>query len=108
MRLLSLSNFYPPASRGGYEQWCQEVSEGLVERGHEVIVLTSCYNREQVNGAGPRWVHRELHLEMDLVSLRNAVQFFTQRRHRVQKNLALLRRLIADWKPDVVLVWGMW
>ena len=48
MRILFLSNFYPPVSRGGYEQWCQEVADGLVARGHEVTVLTSDYRRSEV------------------------------------------------------------
>jgi len=41
MRLLNLTNFYPPHARGGYEEWCKEVTNGLRARGHTVSVLTS-------------------------------------------------------------------
>jgi hypothetical protein len=35
MRLLFLSNLYPPYEIGGYEQWCQEVAVRLRERGQQ-------------------------------------------------------------------------
>ena len=108
MKLLFLSNFYPPASRGGYEQWCGEVAEGLRSRGHEVLVLTSTHGRGNLQSADPAWVRRELHLEMEFTSLRNAFQFFTSRRQRELENLSLLRQTIETHRPDAILVWGMW
>jgi glycogen(starch) synthase len=108
MRLLFLTNFYPPASWGGYEQWCQEVADGLRSRGHEVLVLTSNYGRDALEEPGPTWVRRELHLEMELASLRNGFEFFTARKRRESENLAQLRQLIAAFAPDAALVWGMW
>jgi len=108
MRLLFLTNFYPPASRGGYEQWCQEVGDGLRARGHEVTILTSAHERDHLNSPDPRWVRRELHLEMELASLKNAAWFFTRRKKRERENLALLRETVRDWDPDAILIWGMW
>jgi len=108
MRILFLSNFYPPASRGGYEQWCQEVADGLRARGHEVLVLTSTHGRENLQSPDPNWVERKLHLEMEIASLRNAFQFFTSRKKRELENLAILRGVVEHHKPDAVLVWGMW
>ncbi|MEW6285733.1 MAG: glycosyltransferase family 4 protein [Chloroflexota bacterium] len=108
MKLLFLSNFYPPASRGGYEQWCQEVADGLRCRGHEVLVLTSTHGRASLPAPDPAWVRRDLHLEMELASLRNAVQFFTSRIRRERENLTLLRQTVEQHKPDAALVWGMW
>jgi glycogen synthase len=108
MRLLCLSNFYPPAGRGGYEQWCQEVSEGLHRRGHEVIVLTSIHGRDAVRECGLVRVCRDLYLEMELASLRNSVRFFTSRNARENANLVRLHQLIECFSPDAVLVWGMW
>jgi glycogen synthase len=43
MRVLVLSNFYPPHFIGGYELGCRDVVEGLKARGHDVRVLTSTY-----------------------------------------------------------------
>ncbi len=108
MRLLFLTNFYPPASRGGYEQWCQEVGDGLRAREHEVTILTSAHERDHLNSPDPRWVRRELHLEMELASLKNAAWFFTRRKKRERENLALLRETVRDWDPDAILIWGMW
>ena len=108
MRILFLSNFYPPASRGGYEQWCREMADQLAGRGHHIAVLTSRHGRDTVNGADPGWVHRDLYLEMELASLRNGLAFFTDRIRREQANLARLHQLVADFTPDAALVWGMW
>ena len=75
MRLLFLSNLYPPYGQGGYEEWCQEMATQLRARGHEIIVLTSRHALERADNNDPSWVRRELHLEMELVSLRNGIQF---------------------------------
>jgi glycogen synthase len=108
MRLLFLSNFYPPASRGGYEQWCGEVALGLRDRGHDVLVLTSTHGRGFLPAPDPAWVRRDLHLEMDFASLRNALRFFTSRKRRERENLTILRQTVEQHKPDAILLWGMW
>ena len=108
MKLLFLSNFYPPASRGGYEQWCGEVAEGLRSRGHDVLVLTSTHGRGNLPSPDPAWVRRDLHLEMEFTSLRNAFQFFTSRKRRERENLTILRQTVEQHKPDAILLWGMW
>jgi len=108
MRILFLSNFYPPASRGGYEQWCQEVLDGLRSRGHIVEVVTSEHGKSSLRTSDPAWVHRSLHLEMELASLKNAFQFFTHRKKREQANLKYVGDFIERFKPDIVFIWGMW
>lgn len=108
MRLLFISNFYPPLNIGGYEQWCQEVAEGLRDRGHQVDILTSRYGNDQNATLDPSWVHRTLYLEMEINSLQNNLKFFTSHRTREKTNLQELRRLIETNNPDAVLVWGMW
>lgn len=108
MRILFLSNFYPPASRGGYEQWCQEVLDGLRSKGHAVEVITSEHGKSRLRSPDPVWVHRSLHLEMEIASLKNAFRFFTHRKNREQENLQYIKKFIEQFKPDVVLIWGMW
>ncbi len=108
MQILFISNFYPPAGRGGYEQWCREVANQLTGRGHQLTVLTSRHGRDQINGADAAWVHRDLYLEMELASLRNGLEFFTARTQREQANLTRLNRLVADVTPDAAVIWGMW
>lgn len=46
MRILVISNLYPPPWLGGYELACKDVVEGLRARGHTVYVLTSSYKAE--------------------------------------------------------------
>jgi glycogen synthase len=40
MRLLGLTNTYPPSGRGGYAEICADVMQGLAARGHRVTMLT--------------------------------------------------------------------
>ncbi len=108
MRLLFLTNLYPPHSQGGYEEWCHEVAVALRSRQHEVLILTSTNGRDQQASEDPSWVRRELYLEMELASLRNGVQFFTQRRQREQANLTTLRTYVHRFQPDALVIWGMW
>ena len=108
MRLLFLTNLYPPHSQGGYEEWCHEVALTLRARQHEVLVLTSTHGSDQQSAEDPDWVRRELHLEMELASLRNGVQFFTKRRQREQENLATLRTYVQRFQPEAIVIWGMW
>ena len=51
MKLLFISNLYPPYVLGGYEILCAQVAEGLAARGHRVEVLTSA--PDQGAGEGP-------------------------------------------------------
>lgn len=104
MNVLFLSNFYPPHVIGGYEALCQEVVEGFAQRGHRVCVLTSTYGYEREFSEGN--IHRLLSLEGDLqfYKVRDAWSY-PQRRAR---NLAHLRRLIAEEQPQIVFIWGMW
>lgn len=104
MKILFISNFYPPYVIGGYESLCMEAVEGLASRGHEVAVLTSTYgyDRECVEGK----VHRVLSLESDLQFYRVGKSWTYPARNR--RNLDYLRRLIDSNRPDIVFIWGMW
>lgn len=98
MRVLVLSDLYPPATRGGYEVECHDVVEHLRER-HDVVVLTSDWGRERVDpdpavlrelpwtGEGTR---RET-LTAPLASARAA---------------RVARRTLARVWPEVIYVWN--
>lgn len=107
MRILFLTNFYPPHERGGQEHSCRQIVEGMKQRGHETAVLTSMHgkNNEAVEENG---VCRWLYLEMDLVPWRHSIIFFTQRKKREKENLRRLDYMLQQFQPDVVFVWGMW
>ena len=107
MRVLFLTNFYLVHGAGGEEQSCQQVLEGLKQRGHETLVLTSMhdYNNIPVETDG---IYRSLYLEMDLVPLRHSINFFTKRKAREKHNLQVFERVIQQFAPDIIFIWGMW
>lgn len=106
MRILFLSNFFPPARPGGYTQWCHEVAERLAQRGHTIGVLTSRYEMEKAP-ANESNIYRLLHLEGDL-EYYQPLKFFTSWKKQHRENLASLERIIRQFAPDLIFVWGMW
>ena len=106
MRILLLSNFFPPLHLGGYEGHAAEVAVALRERGHRVEVLTSNW-RARSAAADPS-VRRLLHLEVDLRPGLGTLGFFAGRQRRAAANAACLRATIAATRADVLLVFGMW
>lgn len=106
MRILILSNFYPPARPGGYTQWCHEIVEQLAQRGHTLGVLTSRHERAKAP-AGEHDIYRLLYLEGDLLYYR-PLAFFATWKKQLQANLAALRQTVDRFAPDLIFVWGMW
>ncbi len=109
MRLLFLTNFYPPHDIGGYEQWAFDVADGLQRLGHDVTILTSRY-AGGAGGAGERSGHtviRSLHLESDIEHY-NPLNGLFRRDQRERENAQEVERVIREVDPDAVLVWGMW
>lgn len=106
MRILFVTNYYPPFSYGwGYMQLCEEVAEGLFDRGHDIAVLTSthCDSDETVH---PYPVHRLLRMDPDWYSGKSAAwQFFVGRRQRERRAVAHLRQLVGKFRPDVTFIW---
>ncbi|HET9905372.1 MAG TPA: glycosyltransferase family 4 protein [Anaerolineales bacterium] len=107
MRILFLTNFYMVQETGGEDQSCQQVVQGLRERGHTTLVLTSMHGTNnvpvQTNG-----VYRSLYLEMDLLPFRHSLVFFTQRKVRERHNLRYFEHVLKQFAPDIVFIWGMW
>jgi len=61
MKILVVTNLYPPHHVGGYELGCRDVVELLRGRGHEVFVLTSTFRvREAASAPEDANVHRLL------------------------------------------------
>ena len=106
MRILFLSNFFPPARPGGYTQWCHEVAERLAGRGHTIGVLTSRYELAKAP-ASEQNIYRLLHIEGDLAYYQ-PLHFFTQWKKQHRENLIFLEQTVKDFAPDLIFVWGMW
>ena len=107
MRILFLTNFYLVHGSGGEGQSCQQVVEGLKQRGHTTLVLTSMHgtNNVPVEAEG---TYQSLYLEMDLVPLRHSITFFTKRKAREKHNLQVFERVLQQFDPDIIFIWGMW
>lgn len=102
MRILVLSNLYPPYYLGGYELRCQDVVNCLRDRGHTVWVVTSTY------GVGKptkdEHVYRVLRSRWD--SLRTP-QTRRQRLFAEVYNNMRLRQTITRVGPEVISCWNM-
>src|SRR3990172_717749 len=107
MRILFLTNFYLVHGSGGEAQSCLQVVEGLKQRGHTTLVLTSMHetNNVPVEAEG---TFRSLYLEMDLVPWRHSLTFFTKRKARENHDLQCFERVLEQFKPDIIFIWGMW
>jgi glycogen(starch) synthase len=107
MRILFISNFFPPFQPGwGYMQLCEEVAEGLTVRGHQLAVLTSQHrDAEEISRDYP--VYRGLLLDPDWQKrFPAAVQFFVGRRRREQKSLKTFLQIIQRFNPEAIVIWN--
>jgi len=102
MRILMITQFYPPVI-GGIEVHVQALARGLVERGHEVAVATFA-TPEHPTGV-------RLDGGVSVHALQGTLQrfgsvFASERRHAIPlpdpESLLALRRIVAEFRPDVV------
>ncbi len=97
MRILVISNFYPPAHVGGYELECARVVDHLREQ-HELRVLSSHYRRGQVGAE--EGVLRELPFERFRKRDSLRAPLWALRAAR------LMRRTLESFRPDLIFVWN--
>lgn len=108
MKILFISNLYPPNVFGGYERLCYEVASVLQERGHEVTVLTSSYGQDNGENYG-HVVRRELFL---FATEGNIYMPFdctpVQRAENEAANREKFESVVAEVKPDILFVWNLY
>lgn len=103
MRILVVSNLYPPHFIGGYELGCRDVVEALRLKGHSVDVLTSTYGvgrRMEADG-----VYRWMETEWSWPPSGARGRQFRLLRKEV-RNQEAFRRLLAELEPDIVYIWN--
>jgi glycogen(starch) synthase len=112
MKVIVVSNFYPPRFYGGYELGCEQVVNELRSRGHEVTVLTSKLvaanprnqSNRSSNGNKEVGVLRNIKIRQDWSSkvlplARSLLQEILNQRE--------LKSAIRNQKPDVVYFWNL-
>lgn len=110
MRVLILSNLYPPSVLGGYELGCAQVTEGLRGRGHELRVVTSWCHMPRAVADSPH-VARRLDLARYMAHLpaEEGARAWVQHAavcSSLPNTLAVLDE-IRSFRPDVVYAWNL-
>src|SRR4051795_12762140 len=105
MRLLLITNMYPPHHLGGYELSCLDVVERFRARGHEVTVLTTDFRRRGVDDVDEPHVQRTLDFywrgdELYLPGRRGVLEI-------ERRDQRVLRAALEAVDPEVVSVWNM-
>jgi glycogen synthase len=104
MKILTLSNLYPPHYVGGYELYCQTMLDALRRRGHDIEVLTSDYRvRPGVAQPVETGVSRSLRIHGLLGHPFVGIQ---QLHHIEFHNNRTLISTCRRVKPDLVYVWA--
>lgn len=99
MKILALTAFYPPHHSGGYELRCSEVLEGLKEKGHSIVVLTTRYPHPKCTlHPFEEGINRILHLRQDARSV------FTQIRWDCM-DLRYIDKFVKQYAPDLIYLW---
>ncbi len=111
MKILVLSNLYPPDIIGGYELGCKQVVDALRAKGHDARVLT-------IAPRTPVPVEPHVLRSLKLSEVWNSNRYVLDKSHDVTRrlleaeatgvnayNVHALTKTIEDFKPDVAYVW---
>jgi glycosyltransferase involved in cell wall biosynthesis len=109
MRILLLSNLYPPHALGGAEIVAADVAAGLERLGHEVFVLTSSFGLAKPQEDGHTWrtlrsappVHFDSHYPA-WQQINQLAHYY--RRYHCPANAIELRRVIGLTNPDILFI----
>lgn len=110
MKILVVSNAYPPYITGGYEIACYDIVQRLRKKGHEIHILTSDYRRKENHSMdSDKKVYRKLMLEDRFYQFR-PTPFFDD--YRLRQKLAHIQSAVVMqyylWKiqPDIIFFWN--
>jgi glycosyltransferase involved in cell wall biosynthesis len=110
VRILLLSNLYPPYVEGGAEILAGDIASSLERLGHEVFVLTSSYGLVQPHRDGNIYRTLQLIPPAHFDRRRPLWQQVDQplnfyRRYNYPSNARELRRVVAEVQPDILYIW---
>ena len=110
VRILMLSNLYPPFVEGGAEILAGNIAAGLERLGHEVLVLTSSHGLRHGGREGNVWrtllLAPPAHFDRRrLFWLQLDQPYNYYRRYHRRSNAQELRRVVEESRPDVLYIW---
>jgi glycogen(starch) synthase len=107
LRILIVSNLYPPIVFGGYEILCSQVTDLLRQQGHQAMVLTSDFRADECGDEST--VLRQLKLTTNFPLPGQNVTWVDFTLPTLQKvgrhNAARCQDAIQAFKPDIVFCW---
>jgi len=97
MKILVISNYYPPYYLGGYELACFDTVKFLKQKGHDVTVLTGNYMSNQCESN----IYRQLnYIDYESPSYKN--------KHDVEEfNYSVTEDIIQMTQPDIIYIWSL-
>jgi len=106
MRILVVSNLYPPHHIGGYELGCRDVVGGLEARGHQVKVLTTDYGLERPKREGNvyRWLVWGQGKNLPLPPFPHNVAELLKKEWRNQR---AFRSVAKAFRPQIIYLWNL-
>lgn len=108
MKILIVSNLYPPNVVGGYERLAHDVADALAQRGHDIHVLTSDYGVEAL--PHPRQtIVQNLRLLADRQDIYRPFQAENDEIDAINRsNEAAVERAVREIDPDLIFVWNLY
>ena len=106
MRVLFVSNLYPPVVVGGYERLCFDVAAAFAARGQEVWVLAGNHGNAVEDYPG-QFIRRTLRL-LTGPEIYDPFPGDAAARDQVNRaNLQAFQDTLAEARPDVVFAWNL-
>jgi glycosyltransferase involved in cell wall biosynthesis len=97
MRILTVSNLYPPVVEGGYEARCAATMDRLREE-HEVFVLTSKVRRESCDP--------DPAILRELPFLTQGPRALLKAPAAAARGIKVMERALSELRPDFIFVWN--
>lgn len=115
MKILVVSNLYPPYFLGGYELGCSNVATELARRGHEVQVLTTPNHARDAEPAGDTAGNVKVcrHLSLRQFQVKQPYEAAVNALFAFESNVSnytnttILLDAVRDFRPDCVYLFNL-
>lgn len=108
MKILILTDRYPPYYEGGYELSCEQTAKGLVQKGHQIFILTT------IHGVANPIVEGNVFRLLEPCRARSIIdttkKYLLSKIRQIvmtRKNYLTTKRIIKEIEPDIVYIWQL-